>query len=778
MIKLILSEPFDLREIGSEYEISKLYLGYVKQKGYVLIHENNNVTFFNCIKSDKDPVELDINWDFDTDEIKKINNILNDNLKYIPNDKLMDIKTDIIGSLLQNLSETFDSSIYTPIREIKNKNIKSFALNPVQRFDYYEKLDQSPLEKDEYKAQRSLVYNNIEEHLLAARKIFMDNVGKIGINKDDNYVPVINDKEFIKLFNSIINDSFGNPIVNIKYGNGKQKLNAINAIDYITEEFNIKGVYNHGQETIYYFNDKLNYFEPLTEEILKNIIIKDLGIKLLKSDYSKIYNSFETNNKEYSNILVFRNILFDMDYMEELNYPICNYDRMDYLAPSLIGYEDENNEIQLLDFDFDFDYMSLHNTDPNPNEITFVEETLRKILIPKDDPSDLTLFHDFLQRVGSCILGKNPYKVITLYYGDGNNGKGVLKLLIELVYNIGAYPLTPQTFEDTFNLKSFMNRKVLLLDEIDKNDFKNLKPTLKRISSPEARIEQRAMQKSDNLVLKNFPMLIIFANEFLNLNLDETALFTRSDFLKLPNYFVDEKELNKKPNSYLVDRNTETKIKKDIKGLCWFITASIESFKNMLQTDSTFLLRQTAEQTMDILLDTDYLTKFIILYTEEDLNLLPTEFTTAEEIMQQYKQYMEINGKIISDTDITIKRRIGTIIKQVYNIKGKLTDSDMYHKQNNITASYRIKLKSFDDVNKEFRRIYIINEDATSTDLIPLDWSSENRIVYNKIVDGVNTINLLNKYLPNQDNYKIVKELLNLNLIKKTTEINLTDELE
>lgn len=779
MIKLNLSNAYDLIHLGANYNKSNLYLGYVKTKGYVLIQETNNNAFFHCIKSSTEPFTLNINWQFDTEEIKEINEVLNKILKFVPNDKLMDIKTDVIGELLESLTDKAESYNYIKPKDIDNPKIKEFALNPVEQFNFYIGIDDKPLSIGEFKKQKAELRNDLENCFNKAVSLFNNSKAIYGETNPngDAIAPLIDEKSFINLFNSIISDAFGNPIVNLMYGNGKSKLNTIYAIDYITEELNIKGVYRNGKETIYYFNEELNYFEPLTVEILKNLIIKNLGVKLLKGDYNTIYNSIETNNNEYNNILVFKNILFDMDYMQELNYPICNYNRADYLAPALIGYEDKNNDIQLLDYDADFDYMTLYAIDPNPNDITFVEKTLRQILIPKDNPTDLSMFHDYLQRVGSCILGKNKYKVITLYFAPGNNGKGILKLLMELIFNNGAFSLTPQTFDDDFNLPGFTNKKVLLLDEIDKKDFNDCKPTLKRISSPEARIEQRGMHSQEYLRLNNFPNLFIFSNVLINLELDELALFSRFDFLELPNTFVSEKELNKIPNSYPIDRDTEAKIKADIPGLSWLITASIQAFRNMQNSNSEFILRQTTEQTMDILLDTDYLTKFIRLYTYDDASLIPIEFTTVEEIYQQYLQYMELNGNVIADNEITLKRRIGTAIKKVYNIPGKLSDSEMYYKQDNKIASYRVKLKSFDDVDKEFKRIYIINDDVTDADLLPLDYSKELKIVYGKIQNGVNTINLLNKDLPNQDNYKIVRELLNLNLIIMTTELNLTDVL-
>lgn len=775
MINLILSNPFDLTDYGADYNISNLYLGYVKTRGYVLINETNNVVWFNCIQSSKEPDFLNVNWQWETEEIKQITEILNNILsKFTPNDEMETVKTEIIGELLEDLSLHFESYEYIKPKTITNDKIKEFALDPVDQFNFYENPNQDPLDNEDLESKRRDVKNQIEDSLINAVKIFNENKSIIGLNRKGDPTILMTESKFIKLFNSIINDSFRNPLINLQWSMGNEKVNRIMAIDYITNEFNIKGVYKNGKETLYYFNDELNYFEQLTEEKLKNLIVQQLGIKLLRQDYRAIYKSIETTDNIHNNILVFKNILFDMDYMEELNSPIHNYNRRDYLTPGLIGYEDKNNKVQLLDYDFDMDYMELYQVDPNLDEITFVEKTLRQILIPKDNPNDLTLFHDFLQRLGSCILGVNKYKVITLYYGAGNNGKGILKLVMELIFNNGAYSLTPKTFEETFNLSTFENRKVMLLDEIDKNDFKQMKPVLKRISSPEARVEQRVMYSTDNHILNNFPMLFIFSNELISLKPGEIALFDRFDFLELPNTFVSEKELNKTPNGYLKNRSTETNIKADVKGLSWLITASIQMFRNMQNSNSEFIARQTAEQTMDILMDTDYLTKFIRLFTYDDDTLIPNEYTTVEEIYQQFQQYMEINGNIITDNEITIKRKIGTTIKKVYNIPGKVTDSEMYYKQDNRISSYRIRLKSFEDVDTEFKTIYEINEDEV-VNLYHIDNRTDYKLVYGKIQNGVNTINLLNKSLPNQDNYKIVRELLNLNVIVKKTETNLIE---
>lgn len=46
MIKLNLSNALDIVNIGADFNKSNLYLGYVKTRGYVLIEENNDNSFF------------------------------------------------------------------------------------------------------------------------------------------------------------------------------------------------------------------------------------------------------------------------------------------------------------------------------------------------------------------------------------------------------------------------------------------------------------------------------------------------------------------------------------------------------------------------------------------------------------------------------------------------------------------------------------------------------------------------------------------------------------
>lgn len=93
--------------------------------------------------------------------------------------------------------------------------------------------------------------------------------------------------------------------------------------------------------------------------------------------------------------------------------------------------------------------------------MTLTELVLRQLLIPKDNPTDIRLFKDYLERLGSNIYGANLYKVITFYYGDGDNGKSILNLFNNLIFNKLNYEIKPEALAETFSLESFYNRLLI-----------------------------------------------------------------------------------------------------------------------------------------------------------------------------------------------------------------------------------------------------------------------------------------------------------------------------
>ena len=784
----------------SDYDISKffgnswvgekgntIHLIFIENKGYVLIHEKGDLTVKYLFKSMEKPFFYsDIILDNSGENFYKMENELLTGIvetfdtDIFPNpEPLRKISKwnpiseyeKIIKTLFNSLNSNFESNSYANVKDYPSE-FKNLILDPDGEFNKL--LQNEPLTPDEFKAQKQKVKNELMNTLFHLNLILTENKNIQGFkDKDGKKIDtLITENQFVKMVSESISDVISSPIFNLRYGLGKERINYINSIDEVTENFTIKGIFKNNIETLYYYDDEREYYQELTEQKFKNMIVNDYGLKLLPKDYKTIYQAIPTTNKEDNNILVFKNALYDMTEKQELDLEYSDFKRKDYLSTNLIGYEIGNTDnIELLDFDEYVELADIFSPDESKS-MTYTEEKLRQILIPKDDKNDNKLFIDFLQRFGSCILGKNKYKSIALYFGDGNNGKGILKLLFELIYNKKAYSLTPDTFTQNFNLKSFLGRKCILLDEVDETSLNDIKPMIKRVSSPESRQEQRAIYSDKNIVLKNYPNMFIFSNVLLDFKLDELALFERFDFLKLPNRFVTEKELDK-PNTYLIDRNTEEKIKKDYEGLSWLISASIKVFNHMEENGMEYRGKQTIEETMDILLNIDYLTKFIKIYTEKDESLNKMEYVTNDEIMGKYQEYMEQENHIIQETPSELARKIGTTIKSVYHIQGKISDSEMYYKRDNRIASYQIRIKSTDEVNKGKNIQYkIIEENYEQIKYL----TKEAKNVYDKIKQGKNTINLIKKDYPSYNVIDNIYNLIDLGLIKKSEQTSLIND--
>lgn len=764
-----------------------IHLIFIENKGYVLIHKKGDLTVKYLFKSMEKPFfYMDIIRDNSGEKFPKIDNEIITGIvetfdtAIFPNpEPLRKISKwnpiseyeKIIKTLFNSLNSNFESNSYANVKDYPSE-FKNLILDPDGEFNKL--LQNEPLTPDEFKAQKQKVKNEIINTLFHLNLILTENKNIQGFkDKDGKKIDtLITENQFVKMVSESISDVISSPIFNLRYGIGKERINYINCIDEVTENFGIKGIFKNNIETLYYYDDEREYYQELSEQKFKNMIVNDYGLKLLPKDYKTIYQAIPTTNKEDNNILVFKNALYDMTEKQELDLEYSDFKRKDYLSTNLIGYEIGNTDnIELLDFDEYVELRDIFSPDESKS-MTYTEEKLREILIPKDDKNDNKLFIDFLQRFGSCILGKNKYKSIALYFGDGNNGKGILKLLFELVYNKKAYSLTPDTFTENFNLKSFLGRKCILLDEVDETSLNDIKPMIKRVSSPESRQEQRAIYSDKNIVLKNYPNMFIFSNVLLDFKLDELALFERFDFLKLPNRFVTEKELDK-PNTYLIDRNTEEKIKKDYEGLSWLISASIKVFNHMEENGMEYRAKQTIEETMDILLNIDYLTKFIKIYTEKDESLNKMEYVTNDEIMGKYQEYMEQENHIIQETPSELARKIGTTIKSVYHIQGKISDSEMYYKRDNRIASYQIRIKSTDEVQKGKNIQYkIIEENYEQIKYL----TKEAKNVYDKIKQGKNTINLIKKDYPSYNVIDNIYNLIDLGLIKKSEQTSLIND--
>ena len=144
----------------------------------------------------------------------------------------------------------------------------------------------------------------------------------------------------------------------------------------------------------------------------------------------------------------------------------------------------------------------------------------------------------------------------------------------------------------------------------------------------------------------------------------------------------------------------------------------------MEQSNQTFACRQSEEETRNILLNVDHLTSFISRYTEVD----EENFTTNKEICTRYKQYLELKGLPVKEDKLAAK--VGYTIKELYGSNMK--------KQTNNGAKYKLKLKTVEDVEKEFKHIWLTNEDNLTDNQVDIlnKLSGDVRVIFTAIKKG------------------------------------------
>ncbi len=331
--------------------------------------------------------------------------------------------------------------------------------------------------------------------------------------------------------------------------------------------------------------------------------------------------------------------------------------------------------------------------------------------------------------------------------------------------------INPEIFEDNFNYNQIGNTKAILIDETQKGDLEKNISEIKLMSSPDTRQDNRIMY-SDKTTKTKFGNLEIYTNYLINLTKNETALFFRIDVIQLPNHFVETKEQMKKiQNSYLVNEklfDNGGQIETDYKGWCWLASASIQEYLKMEKTGKKFECRQNTEETMQILLKADPLTEFLVKHISyvDDGSII----TTNKEILTEFKYFCETKAYSITENDNSLAKKIGFKLKEEYGEYVKVEGG----KHNG--AKYYVKIKKIEEIEDEFRQVYIMNENLTDKQV---DWlktlQGHRKRIYDDIKTGeANTIFKLNKKYRNMDNSETIKDLENLGLVLNTLNTTLT----
>ena len=288
-------------------------------------------------------------------------------------------------------------------------------------------------------------------------------------------------------------------------------------------------------------------------------------------------------------------------------------------------------------------------------------------------------------------------------------------------------------------------------------------------------METRQLYSTNTFTLYGFPNITIYSNDLLDLQpIEDGALFSRIDYLELPNKFVEESELDKYNNTYLKLEGLEDKLKQDLDGLSWLITAGILCFKNMKQTSNRYTLKQTREETIEVFLGADSLTKYLMVYTEFVDDLPRESFTSNTDIVNGYLEYMAgLNREVDQDG---LAKEIGLKLNKVHpQLK---QEGNKYKETGTGRTMYKLKLKEPEDITREYNEAYTINEYATDRQLSILDTNGKLKTVYKQIQKGNCTISILTSKLPGLDCLDLVQQLDSLELIYATEQTILNKHIK
>ena len=248
---------------------------------------------------------------------------------------------------------------------------------------------------------------------------------------------------------------------------------------------------------------------------------------------------------------------------------------------------------------------------------------------------------DFEQRLGSSIFNKG--KEITIYFNpEGNNGRTTLAFIRKLVLGGLARNTNSKQLLSEYNQKLLDRIHELIFDEIKEHSFKDTEEDLKKITGGGITEESRVIQSDEIRETRIDSMVSIFTNPLPEFNLNDTALFRRISIIKLQNRFTHLiKEVNNE-TVFLINEDIQDEISKDIEGIEHLINNSIYEYKLMKDRNEVFINKKGVEYARAFYFGNDHLINFLSVYTK--LTEYETETTTAEEILNNYKQYLKTNN--------------------------------------------------------------------------------------------------------------------------------------
>lgn len=422
-----------------------------------------------------------------------------------------------------------------------------------------------------------------------------------------------------------------------------------------------------GEKT--FFNYETEKYENLTTNSYGLILRDNFNMHLFDNELDKMLQ------------IVRRTVKPNADYINFDNGLVNTADKFKMTSDHKAVYTVKN-----LSYNF-YDYK---NEPGRWQETTLIEKTLRQLLIPGKEPNNEKLYIDFLQRLGASFLRENIHKKATLYLGDGNNGRGILKHIIELVFQDLGITIRPNALTDNFFKRNLANTNVILMDELDTDSFKRpeILANYKDITGRGADKGRKMHTDNELLENKNYGMLWLFSNTAPFVPFSETAYWRRTDLLILPNTFLEDiSQDNPNENEFKADPNLDIKLDLDTDGIEWLISRSVYEYKRMREKHKIFLLNQTAEQSQFKYDGSDPLRIFLTKYIIRDKSR--TDMTLSNRIIRYHFINWALKENLTGQgIGITGEADLSRVVRtKMENLFGKI-ESTVKPKNQNGQTSY------------------------------------------------------------------------------------------
>jgi|GEM_PF-2863770 len=382
--------------------------------------------------------------------------------------------------------------------------------------------------------------------------------------------------------------------------------------------------YNPEDEKTYLYDFDEKSYMKIDKKALQDFLARKEDIRLDTNDTNKLIESIVKRIENNYDYIEFQNKLFNLK----------TYEYEDKTVETILkGKKYETRKPRPFITPKKIHYNLLETPDENFNpDNSILYKSLEQILGTNENVKD------FKQRIGSTIFNKG--KNITIYFNpEGDNGKSLLVFIMVLVLGQLVRNTNPNQLESNFIQNLINHIHGLIFDETKAEAFKETEDKLKKTTGGGTTEESRKIQTDDIISVKINSHVFIFTNPLPAFNLNDTALFKRISIVKLPNRFTyNENEVDYK-TIFPINDNLEDEIKKDNEGIEHFIYECIQEFKQM---EGTFINKKGVEYARAFYLTNDHLMNFINLYTK--ITKHETENTTATEITNNYKEYLENNN--------------------------------------------------------------------------------------------------------------------------------------